>query len=249
MLYLIGAGLWDEKDMTLRALEAMKKCDVLYLEGYTSVWNGKGGLEKLSGKRIKLLERKDLEEGSGKIVRECEKSDVGIVVPGDPMVATTHSSLVMEAKKKGVTVEVIHAPSIVSAIAETGLHIYKFGRTASVPFSSENFFPESFYDVLKENKTLGLHTLLLLDIRDGRQMEPGEALRALMEIEGRRKGGVIGKADKAIVFSFRGKASVFYGNIQDLMKPSFLQPCCIIIPGKLHSTEGEFLSLMQKLSV
>jgi diphthine synthase len=35
-LYMIGLGLADEKDITIKGLEAVKKCDVVYLENYTS---------------------------------------------------------------------------------------------------------------------------------------------------------------------------------------------------------------------
>lgn len=37
MLYLIGLGLGDEKDITLRGLEAVKRCEHVYLEAYTSI--------------------------------------------------------------------------------------------------------------------------------------------------------------------------------------------------------------------
>lgn len=37
MLYLVGLGLGDEKDITVRGLEAVKKCDHVYLEAYTSI--------------------------------------------------------------------------------------------------------------------------------------------------------------------------------------------------------------------
>jgi hypothetical protein len=37
MLYLIGLGLGDEKDITLRGLEAVKKCEKVYMEAYTSL--------------------------------------------------------------------------------------------------------------------------------------------------------------------------------------------------------------------
>ncbi len=37
VLYVIGLGLGDEKDITVRGLECAKKCTRLYLEFYTSV--------------------------------------------------------------------------------------------------------------------------------------------------------------------------------------------------------------------
>ena len=37
VLFIIGLGLNDEKDITIRGLEAVKSCKRLYLEFYTSV--------------------------------------------------------------------------------------------------------------------------------------------------------------------------------------------------------------------
>ena len=37
VLYIVGLGLGDEKDITIRGLECVKKCKVLYLEYYTSI--------------------------------------------------------------------------------------------------------------------------------------------------------------------------------------------------------------------
>jgi hypothetical protein len=37
MLYLIGLGLGDEKDITVKGLEAVRKCTKVFLEAYTSI--------------------------------------------------------------------------------------------------------------------------------------------------------------------------------------------------------------------
>ena len=37
MLYLVGLGLADEKDVTVKGLELIKKAERVYLEAYTSV--------------------------------------------------------------------------------------------------------------------------------------------------------------------------------------------------------------------
>jgi diphthamide biosynthesis methyltransferase len=37
MLYLIGLGLSDETDITVKGLETVKKCARVYLEAYTSI--------------------------------------------------------------------------------------------------------------------------------------------------------------------------------------------------------------------
>ena len=98
MLYLIGLGLNDEKDLTLKGLEIARNCEC-YAELYTSVWHGSfEGLKNLVGKDIKLLKRGDLEEGQGTLLEQAKKTNVAIFMPGDPLAATTHIDLVYEAK-------------------------------------------------------------------------------------------------------------------------------------------------------
>lgn len=37
MLYLVGLGLGDAKDITVKGLEVVRRCSRVYLEAYTSV--------------------------------------------------------------------------------------------------------------------------------------------------------------------------------------------------------------------
>lgn len=37
MLYVIGLGLGDVKDITVKGLEIVKRCELIYLEAYTSI--------------------------------------------------------------------------------------------------------------------------------------------------------------------------------------------------------------------
>ena len=175
MLTIIGLGLWNEKDLTLRAIDAAKQAGKVYIELYTSKWQGMDRLKDIVGKTVVELKREDLEQNVAKLVEEAKEEDVVLFVPGDPLVATTHLMLIDAARKDGVETKVIHNSSIISAVAETGLHIYKFGATATVPFpeKTKGKLPESVYDVLKMNKRAGLHTLLLLDITPDR---PGHSL-------------------------------------------------------------------------
>lgn len=45
MLYLVGLGLGDSKDITVKGLEIVKKAHKVFLEAYTSIL--KGGKEEL----------------------------------------------------------------------------------------------------------------------------------------------------------------------------------------------------------
>ena len=246
-LLLISIGLYDEKDMSLRALEEARKCDKLYLEMYTTVLGTtKEKLEDLIGKEIKVVGRKELEEGCGKIVEEARRYKVGVLVGGDCLVATTHNILREEAMKKGVRVRVVHGSSILSAVAETGLHIYKFGRCVTIPLPEKTGgkIPFSVYDVIKGNKERGLHTLCLLDVdmERNRKLSVDEAARILLEMENKRKEGVVDGKTKVVVYRNFGKGSeIIYLELNKLLERNVEPPAVLIIPGKLHFTEEDFL--------
>src|SRR3989344_9429779 len=162
-LYFIGLGLGNEKDITVNGLEAVKKCYVVYLENYTSVLNcSKETLEKFYGKKIILARRNLVEADENEILENAKAKNVAFLVVGDPLVATTHIDLFLRAKKEGIKCNVIHNSSIISAVGVTGLQVYKFGKTTSIPLKNEDV--EAPYDVLKDNLNLELHTLFLLDL-------------------------------------------------------------------------------------
>ena len=58
-----------------------------------------------------------------------------------------------------------------NAIGACGLALYSFGQSVSLVFFTETWKPSSFYDRIKENADLGLHTLVLLDIKVREQSE------------------------------------------------------------------------------
>jgi len=236
MLYLIGLGLWDEKDLSLKALEILKKCEEILVESYTSVWHG--NLERL-GIEAKKIERRELEEGLEKILDSAREKEIAILVPGDPLVATTHSSILTEARKKGVKVEILHNASIVSAVAEVGLHIYKFGKIASISWH----YSEYPYDILKQNKSIDAHTLFLLDL-EPKPMNAKDGLKRLLEIEERRREGLVKREEVCIIASKLGSRDkkIYFGRIEDMLKKNLEEvPAIIILPSTLHFSEEEVL--------
>ena len=58
-----------------------------------------------------------------------------------------------------------------NAAGACGLQLYNFGQTVSLVFFTDTWKPDSFYDRIKENADLGLHTLVLLDIKVKEQSE------------------------------------------------------------------------------
>jgi diphthamide biosynthesis methyltransferase len=64
MLYIIGLGLGDEKDITLRGLEAIKSCDALFLEAYTSILPGISKSKLVKFNMLKLTSSRKIFMGS-----------------------------------------------------------------------------------------------------------------------------------------------------------------------------------------
>ncbi|MEE8402791.1 MAG: diphthine synthase [Candidatus Hydrothermarchaeaceae archaeon] len=251
MLTLIGLGLHDEEDVTIKGLKEAKACDILFAEFYTSTMAGTliERLEALIGKKISVLERSDLEEQSEKILEKAKAQKVGLLVPGDPLISTTHVHLRIEAKRMGIETRVIHNASIHSAAPSiSGLQNYKFGRSATVAIPQEGFAPETPYDVIKENRERGLHTLLFLDIKvEGKnrvQMTGNEAIASLLDIEERRKEEVLTPDMLCVVLGNVGSDEPVMraGALKELVDSDFgPTPHSLIVPGKLHFMEDEYL--------
>lgn len=94
-----------------------------------------------------------------------EEEVVAFLVVGDPFGATTHVDLALRARQLGIRMRTIHNASIMNAIGSCGLQLYNFGQTVSMVFFTDSWRPTSFYDRVRENRDIGLHTLILLDIK------------------------------------------------------------------------------------
>lgn len=175
-LFVIGLGLCDETDITLRALEAVKSSERVYLEAYTSILmvpDYQQRLEKLYGKPVILAHREVVELQSAEILELAATSNVSFLVVGDPLSATTHTDLILRAHAATpkVPVRIIHNASILTAIGSSGLQVYNFGQTVSVPFWTEKWRPDSWLPRIQENMERGNHTLVLGDIKVREQSE------------------------------------------------------------------------------
>jgi len=248
-LLLIGMGNSGAQGITLAGLSALKSCQQAFAESYTNLLpkGTLGEIESLCGKKIILLSRSDV-EGERVLLEAASKGSAALLVSGDPMIATTHVSLVLSAKKRGIAVEIFHAASILSAaIGESGLQAYKFGKTVTLAYWRENYKPMAAYDVIAENLSRNLHTMLLLDIDEKLgAMRPQNAAHTLLEMEA---------AGKKSVFSPETKLVLLQGIGWESQKISFLPlskieashpsegdpPAVLIVPAKLHFLEEEFL--------
>ena len=233
MLTLIGLGLNDEKDISIKGLEIVKNADIVYLENYTSSLQcSKQALDKFYGKEIQLLEREVLEDATA-ILSQAAYNNIVLLIVGDVFSATTHISLFQEAKQKGIEVKVVHNASVLNAIGITGLELYKFGKTTSLPKWTKNYSPMSFIETVKENQSIEAHTLLLIDI----------GLNFSSCKEQLKESGF--KNEKIIVCSRLGvKSKIFYDSLDKVPENKIEAPYCIIIPGSLSENEKESLELV-----
>ncbi|MDH5688520.1 MAG: diphthine synthase, partial [Candidatus Bathyarchaeota archaeon] len=203
-LIFIGLGLHDELDISLRGLDAVKQSDFIFAEFYTSLMSGfsKERLERKTGRKIRVLSRKDLEDEEGELIlHKAEDGSAVFLVPGDPLIATTHIDLRIRAERRGVKTRIIHGASIMSAVMGlSGLQNYRFGRSVTIPFPHSEQLSETPYEVISENKTRNLHTLCFLDIEveEGRFMTINDSLRVLSTLEERRQKGMITRESMAV---------------------------------------------------
>jgi diphthine synthase len=171
MLYIIGLGLSDFEDVTVKGLKAIQSSDKIYLEHYTSILGGganyKENLEEFYKKKITLADRTMVEQNSDEIIESAQDQTVSFLVVGDPFGATTHTDLILRAVEKKIPYKVIHNASIMNAVGCCGLQLYNFGETVSICFwsASEKWRPKSYFSKIGENRVRGLHTLCLLDIK------------------------------------------------------------------------------------
>jgi len=253
-LTFVGLGLYDEKDITIKGLEEIKKSDKVFAEFYTAklVGTNISKIEKTIGKKITVLNREETEKGE-KIINAAKTNNVVFLTAGDSMAATTHVDLRIRAEKQQIKTKVIHGVSVITAVSGLlGLQNYKFGRTTTLAYPEKNYFPTSPYDVIVENQKIGLHTLVLLDIQadKNRFMTANEAMRLLLEMEGKKHKKILTKESIICVVARAGskKPIVKAGCIKDLIDFDFGKPLhSLVIPGKLHFMEVQALSVLAQL--
>ena len=245
MLYLIGLGL-SFKDMSVRSLDILKKCSEVYLENYTSASDfSLKQLEGLIKKKVLVLDRKAVETNRP-FLEHAKLRNVALLIYGDVLSATTHTEILLDAKQRDIETHVLHAPSVLTAIAETGLSLYKFGKTASIPFWQEGFKPESFFDILAQNQKIGAHTLFLLDLRPEQKkfMKISEAINVLLKVARKRKSKLFTQSTHCIGCSNLGTAKqiIKAASAKHILTKRFGTPACLIVPAKLAEYELEALN-------
>ncbi len=245
MLVFISAGI--NFDLTLSGLEELKNCDEIYAEIYTSPIPSKivDKLESNVGKHITLIERDKVE--SNFLVNKAKDKTIGLIVVGDALIATTHISLLIECKHRGIEIKVIHNSSIISAaMGKSGLQAYRFGKSATLPYWKRNYEPVSPLEIVGENLERNLHTILFLDVdKELGPMEAMKGIESIKKIETKLGRKII---EDIIILSRVGYSDekISFGKIHEMEGRKLGKPLVIfIIPAKLHILEKEYLEFFK----
>jgi len=259
MLTFIGLGLYDERSITLRGRDALRRADRVFAEFYTSELAGTtvDRLERTHGVDIDVRDRADVERHPEPILDAAAESEVAFLTGGDPMISTTHVDLRLRAHDRGIETWVVHGTTAQTAASSlTGLQNYRFGKATTLPFERSHGgdgVPDSVLETIAANRDRDLHTLVYLDIDraatkgsdtgDGneRASERGEYMTgseaaALLEPEyGDAVGVVVGGAGSE-------DPTVRADRLSALAGVEFGPPLhLLVIPASLHPLEREAL--------
>jgi diphthine synthase len=271
VLYIIGLGLYGEKDISVRGLEIIRSSDYIYMEYYTSILGiDLEALKKFYEKEIILADREMIENDFDQVIMEKAKDgNVSLLVVGDPFSATTHMDLFMRCINNKVKVEVLNNASIMNSCGVTGMSLYRFGETVTIPFFTKNWRPYSFYEKILKNFQNDFHTLVLLDIKvkeiseenlargkkiyeAPRFMTVNVALEQLKEAEDFYKKGLI--TDDTQVYGIARIGSptqlIVSGKFNEIIKTDFGAPLhsVVICAPNLHSMEKEVFQFYNKIN-
>lgn len=254
MLWLIGIGIHGYEGISVHALDILKRCDIVYIERFTSALSDDDiqGLNSLTGKngnRIISVERWFVEDGR-EILEKAKNRDIALLAYGDPLIATTLTELHVRAVKNSIKVNIIHAASgITSLIGETGLHIYKFGRT--VTMMSEPQSTVSVYNTIFDNLLAGSHTLILTEYNNKHNksffLDPIYLFNMLLEVEKDLNHKAFSEETFIIIASRVGtkQEKIISGKVKSLNDLDFgTGPHSIIVTGLLHFTESDALTTL-----
>ncbi|KAF2835166.1 Diphthine synthase [Patellaria atrata CBS 101060] len=204
-----------------------------------------------------------VESSSDEILADADKVDVAFLVVGDPFGATTHTDLLLRARSLSIPHATVPNASILTSIGCTGLQLYNFGQTVSMVFFTDSWRPSSFYDRLLENCSLGLHTLILLDIKvrepslenlargrmvyePPRFMSVAQCAQQMLEVEEERGEGVCGRERLAVGVARVGSEGqkIVAGTLKQLAEADLGPPLhsLVLLGKRTHDLEREFLA-------
>jgi diphthine synthase len=243
MLNIIGIGLRGLESITLGSADLIRSSDEVYLDTYTSILPD-GTLDEISRffNREIIAAGREFIEGESPIIESSRNLTVSLLVPGDGMSATTHKVLEKTCISMGISVNVLENASILNVIpGRLGLYTYKMGPPVSLPFITDKFFPASVFNKIRRNHSNAMHTIVLLDLKSGRNIEISQAIKWLLEMETTAGGEKFLDNEEVCVVSRVSQAGekILCGKIKALESIDFQSPAAIVILSNPDTFEME----------
>jgi len=186
-LLLIGIGPGRKSSITIEAKYAATIADFRRYEAYTALWPDDDllALENDIGPIEKVM-RPEVEDPS-ELLKLAETNLVALLIVGDPLQATTHVDLQLQALEAGIECLVFHGISITTLVTGSiGLSNYRFGRQTTITYPYSGWVATSPLEVIASNLFQNQHTLALLDLDPtgagtGKQipMQPEDAFKSI----------------------------------------------------------------------
>lgn len=248
-LYLIGLGVYREPPLPKKWLDKIINSKYIYFEGYTSpAPYDVHYLQRYFGRNdIEYIGRIDLEMKTEELVEKAVNEDVTLLIYGDPLIATTHKSLILTCIDKGVKYDVYHnVSSYLYAISESGLDIYKIGVMGTLVRGGTEI-NRTTLNKIKYNLENGYHSPILLEYsaEEGYVMHPIEAINIVREETTlwmntvKRKSYII--VLMALGFEREYKNAYKYSEIDKIRDLPTGYPSILIITAKLHFMERLYI--------
>ena len=256
-LYLIGLGIYREPLITRKWFDIIMGSKHIFFERYTSPTPYDiQYLRKFFGRRdIQHIDRETLENRTDEIVEMAFEDDVSILVYGDPLIATTHRTLILTTVDKGVEYQVLHnVSSYIYAVTESGLDIYKVGPIGTLIRGGQDI-NKSTLEKIGYNLRHGFHSPILLEYNaeEGYIMHPSDALDIIKKDKDLWR--IITDNNSYIIVLM---ALGFDEEYKKAYKPSEIRminelpsgyPAIIIITGRLHFMEREYIEKVLRSNI
>jgi diphthine synthase len=248
----VGVGPRGPDGLTPAAIKEIVLAGTVFVDDFTAMFPQETFefFQRTRRDPILRVGRERLERATEVLETAASPGGAALLVPGDPMAATTHISLRVEAERRGIPTRLIFAPSIIHmAFSEIGLQHYKAGRTVTIPYPEKGYAPTSPIERIDANRAAGLHSLVLLDIRsaEGRYMTANDGIKVMLQLSAKLPGSPLGPSTVVAAVARAGEPDCrkFAGSASRLSSIDFGPPMhCLIIPGKLHFEEREALKVL-----
>ncbi len=243
--HLMGTGLRGIESLTLEESSVLEKCDRIYVDTYTSIFPPEftDSLIKKYQNRVMALQRETLESMS---FLDGSHGDFALLVSGDPFGSTTHFTLITECKNRGINIKIYENASILGIIpGRTGLSAYRSGTIVSIPDFGETHIPLSPYIKILENINSALHTLILIDLKNGKNVKSPRILQILEQIRNKYSlEDILNRPSFSIEKAGWPGERVRVGSLKELLSMELESPYCMVMPGKVdHNELSNILSL------